>query len=327
MTDHDVRPALRRDLAQLDLVHEASRPGMVMVIGDPPVGHVRVDLLDGFAHLDSVVVGADLGGTNRRALVEAVCERLSARGLGQLTATPYAGAEAASYADLGFSEVPEGEPVPRPLAELADQPGRVLVRRVLRAHRTTAELDEWVARLDAPRDVGTLKAVVRRPVPGEREVLHVGHLDVTEGLVGDSWSTRPTRHMPDGVPDPDMQLNVMHHGLVQFLAQDPDRDELAGDQLYVDLDLSHDHLPAWSELHIGGPEGAVIVVTEVPHNGCGKFIARFGKDAMSFVNGPEGKPRRLRGLCAKVVRPGPVRPGDEVVVVRPPAPPADHVAE
>ena len=323
MTDLEVRPALRRDLAQLDLTHEASRPGLVMVVGDPPVGHIRVDLLDGFAHLDSIVVGADLAGTNTRALVEAVCERLSARGLGQLTAAPYAGTEAATYADLGFTEVPEGEPIPRPLLAVADQPGRVLVRRVLRAHRTAAELDAWVATLDAPRDVGTVRAVIRRPVPGQREVLQVGHLDVTEGLVGDSWSARPTRHMPDGVPDPDMQLNVMHHGLVQFLAQDPERDELAGDQMYVDLDLSHDNLPAWSELHIGGPDGAVIAVTEAPHNGCGKFIARFGKEAMTFVNGPVGKPQRLRGLCAKVVRPGTVRPGDEVVVVRPPAPAAE----
>ena len=160
-----MRPALRRDLAQLDLTHEASRPGLVMVVGDPPVGHIRVDLIDGFAHLDSIVVGADLGGTNTRALVEAVCERLSARGLGQLTAAPYAGAEAATYADLGFTEIPDGEPVPRPLLAVADQPGRMLVRRVLRAHRTAAELDAWVATLDAPRDVGTLKAVIRRPVP------------------------------------------------------------------------------------------------------------------------------------------------------------------
>jgi MOSC domain-containing protein YiiM len=90
--------------------------------------------------------------------------------------------------------------------------------------------------------------------------------------------------------------------------------------MFVDLDLSHDNLPAWSELHIGGPDGAVIVVTDQPHTGCGKFIARFGKDALAFVNGPEGKPRRLRGLCAKVVRPGPVRPGDEVRVVRPDRP-------
>ena len=323
MTDHEVRPALRRDLAQLDLAHEASRPGIVMVIGDPPVGHVRVDLLDGHAHLDEVVVGADLAGTNTRALVEAVCERLSARGFGQLTASPYAGAEEATYAGLGFTAVADDEPLPRPLLGVADQPGRVLVRRVLRAHRTTAELDAWVATLHPPRDVGTLRAVIRRPAPGQREVLEVGHLDVAEGLVGDGWATRGSRHRPDGTADPEMQLNVMHHGLVQFLAQDPGREELAGDQMYVDLDLSHDNLPAWSELHIGGPEGAVIVVTEIPHNGCGKFIARYGKEAMAFVNSPAGRPRRLRGLCAKVVRPGPVRPGDEIVVVRPPAAPQE----
>jgi hypothetical protein len=293
---------------------------MVMVIGDPPVGHIRVDLLDGHAHLDSIVVGADIGGTNTRALVEAVCERLSAKGYGQLTASPYAGTEAATYADLGFTEVPADEPLPGPLLGVADQAGRVLVRRVLRAHRTVAELDEWLATLDAPRDIGTLKTLIRRPAMGQREVLEVGQLDLVEGLVGDSWSTRVNRHAPDGSPDPEMQLNLMHHGLVQFLAQDPEREVLAGDQMYVDLDLSHDNLPAWSELHIGGPDGAVIVVTETPHNGCGKFIARFGKDAMSFVNGPEGRPRRLRGLCAKVVRPGPVRPGDQVVVVRPPVP-------
>ncbi|TGN66854.1 MOSC domain-containing protein [Nocardioides eburneiflavus] len=205
-----------------------------------------------------------------------------------------------------------------------EETGRVLVRRVLRSHRTVAELTALLPELDAsPREVGTLRAVVRRPAPGEREVLEVGHLDVAEGLVGDTWAARGSRRTPDGSAHPDMQLNLMNHRLVEFLAQDPEREQLAGDQMFLDLDLSHDHLPAWSELHIGGPEGAVIVVTDQPHNGCGKFIARFGKDAMTFVNGPEGKPRRLRGLCARVVRPGLVRPGDEVRVVRPAAAPAE----
>ncbi|MBD3925511.1 MOSC domain-containing protein [Nocardioides cavernae] len=198
------------------------------------------------------------------------------------------------------------------------------MRRVLRSHRTAGELAAFLPRIDAsPQDVGVLRAVVRRPAPGAREVLDVGHLDVREGLVGDTWAERGSRRMPDGSPHPDMQLNLMNHRLVELLAQDPDREQLAGDQMFVDLDLSHDNLPAWSELHIGGPDGAVIVVTDQPHNGCGKFIARFGKDALAFVNGPEGKPRRLRGLCAKVVRPGPVRPGDEVRVVRPPGRPGE----
>ena len=208
--------------------------------------------------------------------------------------------------------------MPGHLAGLHADAGTVLMRRVLRAHRTTAELTAFLPTLDAaPRDVGTLRAVIRRPAPGEREVLDVGHLDVVDGLVGDTWATRGSRRTPDGSAHPDMQLNIMSHRLVELLAQDPARERLAGDQMFIDLDLSHDNLPVWSELHIGGPGGAVVVVTDQPHNGCGKFIARFGMDAMTFVNGPEGKPRRLRGLCAKVVRPGPVRPGDEVVVVRP----------
>jgi hypothetical protein len=219
---------------------------------------------------------------------------------------------------MGFREIHDDEPLIRHLVELRAQPGRVLVRRVLRSHRTMAELAAHLPALDgAPRDVGVLRAVVRRPAAGEREVLDVGHLDVAQGLVGDTWQVRGSRRTEDGTAHPDMQLNLMSHRLVEFLARDPEREAQAGDQLFVDLDLSHEHLPAWSELHIGGPGGAVIVVTDQPHNGCGKFIARFGKDAMAFVNGPEGKPRRLRGLCARVVRPGPVRPGDEVVVVRP----------
>lgn len=318
MIDHDVRPARQRDMAQLGLPDRLEGDGFVMVAGDPPVGHVRVDLIDGHAHVEEVSVAVDLHGAIARSLVDAACERLSARGHGQLTAAPYAGADEQAYADAGFAAVPDDEPLPRHLLEIREQPGRVLLRRVLRTHRTTDELTAFLPALDdAPRDVGTVRAVITRPAVGRREVLEVGHLGVAEGLVGDTWHERGSRRTTDGSAHPDMQLNVMSHRLVEFLAQDPEREALAGDQLFLDLDLSHDHLPVWSELHIGGPDGAVIVVTDQPHNGCGKFIARYGKEAMAFVNGTEGKPRRLRGLCARVVRPGPVRPGDEVVVVRP----------
>ena len=185
-------------------------------------------------------------------------------------------------------------------------------------HLTAEELEAGLGDiLLSPKDEGVLELIVRRPREGEREVLEEGVLDLAEGLVGDNWRERRSSRTPDGSPHPDMQLNVMNHALVEFLARNPERVPLSGDQLFLDLDLSHANLPVWSELHIGGPGGAVIVVTDQPHNGCGKFIARYGKDAMAFVNPPDGKARRLRGLCAKVVRPGPVRPGDEVVVVRP----------
>ena len=227
VTDHDVRPARQRDLASLGLDDHAGDAGLVMVVGDPPVGHVRAVLLDGHAHLDRIGVGADLDGSITRALVESLCVRLSARGHGQLTASPYAGVEARSYADLGFSAIPDDEPMPRHLVELREQPGRVLVRRVLRTHRTTEELTAFLPTLDdAPRDIGVLRSVVRRSAVGQRDVLEVGHLDVAEGLVGDTWRVRGSRRTDDGSAHPDMQLNLMSHRLVEFLAQDPDREAL-----------------------------------------------------------------------------------------------------
>lgn len=188
-------------------------------------------------------------------------------------------------------------------------------------HRTADELAAFVPQLlHAPRDVGTLKLVVRRPALGEREVLDEGELDLALGLVGDTWCERSSKRTPDGGPHPDMQLNVMSARMVAFLAGDPTRRPLAGDQLYVDLDLSHDNLPTGTRLTIADPSvrGAVIEVTDVPHTGCAKFVERFGAEAMRFVNGPVGRPMRLRGLNAKVVVPGRVRPGDPVTVARSP---------
>ncbi|MFZ1374311.1 MAG: hypothetical protein WBB91_02025 [Nostocoides sp.] len=187
-------------------------------------------------------------------------------------------------------------------------------------YRTPQELTDFVPTLDAaPTDRGLLKLIVRRPAVGEREVLAVGRLDPAYGLEGDSWLSRGSTRSADGRAHPDMQLNVMSHRMVAFLAQDPALEPLAGDQLYLDLDLSEGNLPAGSQLAFGDPDapGAVIEVTEQPHTGCAKFVARFGPDAMRFVNGRVGRPRRLRGLNARVVLAGQVHTGDLVTVRRP----------
>jgi hypothetical protein len=177
-------------------------------------------------------------------------------------------------------------------------------------HRTTEEME---AALDdirrAPLDGGRVELVVRRPTPGEREVLDEGELDLTGGLVGDNWSTRGSRHTPDGSADPDMQLNIISARVSHLVAVDPARRVLAGDQLHVDLDLSEDNLPPGTRLALGT---AVVEVTARPHLGCAKFVERFGRDAMRFVNSPLGRRLRLRGLNARVVVAGTVRPGDEV---------------
>jgi hypothetical protein len=169
-----------------------------------------------------------------------------------------------------------------------------------------AALDDLRA---APADVGRVAMVVRRPTTGAREVLDEGALDPLEGLVGDNWFTRRSRQTSDGSPHPGMQLNVINVRLSSLVAGDLERRALAGDQLHVDLDLSEANLPPGTRLALGS---AVIEVTPEPHRGCAKFVERFGRDAMRFVNSPVGRELRLRGLNAKVIEAGTVRPGDEI---------------
>ena len=182
-------------------------------------------------------------------------------------------------------------------------------------HRSAAEL---VAGLDAiarsPRGSGRVELIVRRPALGEREVLAEGHLDPAVGLLGDTWNERSSKRTDDGSPHPHMQLNIMNAAAVALIAGDRERWPLAGDQLYVDLDLSEEGLPTWTALRIGT---AVIEITDQPHTGCAKFTERFGLEALRFVNSPEGTALRARGVNARVVTAGVVRPGDEIAVVPP----------
>lgn len=171
-------------------------------------------------------------------------------------------------------------------------------------------MNEAVSHIEAsPSDAGTLELIVRRPVVGDREILDVGELTCEDGLVGDGWRQRGSRHTPDGSAELDRQLTVMNARAVAAVAGDRERWPLAGDQLYVDLDLSNDNLPPGTRLRIGT---AVIEVTAEPHNGCAKFRSRYGPEATRFVNSPDGKRLRARGINARVVTPGTVRVGDEV---------------
>ena len=178
--------------------------------------------------------------------------------------------------------------------------------RELDADALEAGLPEILA---SPEDEGVVKMIVRRPGVGEREVVESGELDLAEGLVGDNWRLRGSRQTEDGKAHPEMQLNLMNSRVIALVAGSRDRWPLAGDQLFVDLDLSKENLPTGTRLAMGS---AVIEVTSVPHLGCKKFVARFGLEAMKFVNSRRGKKLCLRGINAKVVKPGRVSTGDRV---------------
>lgn len=157
-----------------------------------------------------------------------------------------------------------------------------------------------------PKNAGTLTLIVRRPAVDVRETLDEGWLDPVCGLVGDSWPSRSSSRMPDGTAHPEMQLTIMNTAIA-LIAPDVTRWPLAGDQLYIELDLSAANLPPGSRLAIGE---AVVEVTPQPHTGCRKFVQRFGLDAMKFVNSPVGRALNLRGVNARVIQSGRIRRGE-----------------
>ncbi len=177
-------------------------------------------------------------------------------------------------------------------------------------HLTVDELEAGLENiLRSPKDNGVLDMIVRRPQVEEREVLTEGRLDMVEGLEGDNWKTRGSTKTADNSAHPEMQINIMNSRVIDLVANGKDRWHLAGDQLFIDMDLSDENLPAGTKLSIGE---AVLEVTPIPHSGCKKFTARFGLEAMKFVNSPLRKELHLRGINAKVVQAGSIRTGDTV---------------
>lgn len=176
------------------------------------------------------------------------------------------------------------------------------------AYATPAELEAGLEHVRAaPRGAGVVELIVRRPAEGERDVVQEAELDLDEGLVGDSWKARGRS---GGRPaNTNAQLTVMNARATELFAGERERWPLAGDQLYVDLDLSGEHLPPGTQLEVGT---AVIEVTAEPHTGCKKFSARFGLEALRFANSPDGRALNLRGINTRVVRPGSIRAGDAI---------------
>lgn len=174
-------------------------------------------------------------------------------------------------------------------------------------HKTAAELEQGMGIVTgAPRDQGPVLLVVRRPGKGEREIVAEAELDVARGLVGDDWINRPGRR--SDVPSPYAQITVMNARYTELIAgADHAAWALAGDQLYVDLDISTDNMPAGTRISIGD---AIVEIQAEPHTGCVQFRARFGSDALRATNTESGRRLRLRGANASVVQSGTVRTGD-----------------
>jgi MOSC domain-containing protein YiiM len=189
------------------------------------------------------------------------------------------------------------------------QPGYIIRAMITTLnHLTMQQLEAALDKIrQSPKDNGLVELIVRRPHVDKREVLEEAQLDAKDGLVGDSWMYRGSSKTADGGPHPEMQITIMNSRVVDLVAQAKERWPLAGDQLFIEMDLSTANLPAGSRIAIGS---AIIEVTAPPHLGCQKFVARFGADAMKFVNSAVGRELCMRGVHARVVQSGVVRTGE-----------------
>jgi MOSC domain-containing protein YiiM len=178
------------------------------------------------------------------------------------------------------------------------------------AHLTLADLQAGLPEIAAsPADHGVLRGIVIRPREGERQELESCDISLAGGVHGDNWALGCWKTTKDGRPHPDVQICIMNARAIALIAGARDNWAPAGDNLFVDLDLSLENLPAGQRLAIGT---AIIEITDEPHTGCANFVRRYGRDATVFVNTGPSRHMRLRGIYARVVQDGRVAVGDTV---------------
>ena len=180
-------------------------------------------------------------------------------------------------------------------------------------HRSLADLKVGLPDIEAsPADHGVLRGIVIRPKSGERQELDSAEISLAGGVHGDNWAFGCWKSTDDGKPHPDVQICIMNARCIALIAGSRDNWAPAGDNLFMDLDLTRENLPVGQRLSIGS---AIVEVTAEPHTGCANFVARYGRDATVFVNTGDGRRLRLRGIYARVVKDGRVAVGDAVVKV------------
>jgi hypothetical protein len=165
---------------------------------------------------------------------------------------------------------------------------------------------------EAPSNQGVLQLIVARPAEDQRKELEQATLDIDQGLVGDNWRNRSSSRTADGSAHPDMQITLMNSRVIELICQQKSDWQMAGDQLYADIDVSQENMPPGTKLAIGESE---LEVTDQPHTGCKKFSTRFGIDALKFISDKEGKSRQMRGIYLKVIKNGVIKTGDLVTKV------------
>lgn len=162
----------------------------------------------------------------------------------------------------------------------------------------------------APVGAGRVDYLINRPAEGLHVPVDELYLDMDKGIIGDRWSDTAWVRLPDGRPDPRVQVSLTNTKVMQcFTGSQPDAVYRCGDNLYLGINLTEAHLSVGSQVRVGE---AIIEISDIMNDACGKFSQRFGQDAFACVRSVENEALRLRGCFAQIVRSGAVRAGDLV---------------
>ncbi len=179
-----------------------------------------------------------------------------------------------------------------------------------------ATLAECHAALDhiraAPQDGASIRQICLRPSQGARAFPDHLDMSVEQGIAGDRWPAEAWLRRPDGAPDPRIQVSILSQRVLDLCWRDRLATPHPGDPLVVDMDLSHRNLPVGTRLAAGS---AILEVSDKFNTGCAKWQARYGGDSLRWINRPELRPDRLRGILCRIVRGGRVRLGDRLTKV------------
>jgi hypothetical protein len=173
---------------------------------------------------------------------------------------------------------------------------------------TAAELEAALPSvLAAPGGAGLVRLLCTRPQPNARAFPEVLTLSRGKGATGDYHPARPWLRLPDGSPDPRIEVSIMPWRVLDLVWRERDRVAHPGDNIAVDMTLAEADLPAGTRLAAGT---AILRVSDVPNDGCAKWKVRYGKAAHDWITTPDHLRLRLRGLYAAIEQDGEVRIGD-----------------
>jgi hypothetical protein len=152
-----------------------------------------------------------------------------------------------------------------------------------------------------------------RPGRGARALVDSITLTRAAGIPGERWLTEPWLTLPDGRPDPRIQVSILPLRVMNLVWRDRQATPHPGDPIVADLDCGLANLPAGTLIQAGT---AVLRVSNLFNAGCAKWKHRYGAPARAFLDAQGHPELRLRGVLCSVEQDGEVALTDRLQVLR-----------